>query len=450
MGTYRISVIGMGYVGLCTAIAFASRGYSVIASETDIEKVDKISRGIPPFHEPGLKEALAEVLKNGLLKCIASTENAVLNTDITFITVGTPSMLDGSIDLRYIKSSAREIGSVLSDKDSYHLVVVKSTVIPGTTENVIKPILEESSGKKCGIDFGLCVNPEFLREGSALHDFFNPDRIVIGEYDRKSGDVLETLYREFYAEKMPPMIRTTPVNAELIKYANNAFLAVKISFINTIANICERIPGADVTVVAKGIGLDKRIGPSFLNAGLGYGGSCLPKDLRALIQYSKSLGYEPKLLEAVESVNNSQPRRAIELCKKLLGELKGKRVAILGLAFKPNTDDVREAPSIMIIRQLLKEGAKVVAYDPAAIPNAKAIFKDDIEYASSAIECLKNADCCILVTEWEEFKKLKPEDFIQNMRTPILLDGRRLFDSEEFSRKIRFMAIGLGIENPKP
>jgi len=449
LGTYRISVIGMGYVGLCTAIAFASRGYTVIASETDIEKVDKINRGMPPFHEPNLKEALAEVLKNGLLKCITSTENAVLNTDITFITVGTPSMLDGSVDLRYIESSAREIGSVLSDKDSYHLVVVKSTVIPGATENVVKPILEESSGKKCGIDFGLCVNPEFLREGSALHDVFNPDRIVIGEYDRKSGDVLETLYREFYAEKMPPVIRTTPVNAELIKYANNAFLAVKISFINTIANICERIPGADVTVVAKGIGLDKRIGPFFLNAGLGYGGSCLPKDLRALIQYSKSLGYEPKLLEAVESVNNSQPQRAIELCKKLLGELEGKRVALLGLAFKPNTDDIREAPSITIIRQLLKEGAKVVAYDPAAIPNAKAIFKDDIEYASSAIECLKNADCCILVTEWEEFKKLKPEDFIQNMRTPILLDGRRLFDSEEFSRKIRFMAIGLGIENPK-
>jgi len=327
--------------------------------------------------------------------------------------------------------------------------VVKSTVIPGTTENIVKPILEESSGKRCGTDFGLCMNPEFLREGSALHDTFNPDRIVIGEYDKKSGDILEALYREFYAEKMPPIIRTTPVNAELIKYANNAFLATKISFINTIANICDRIPGADVTVVAKGIGLDKRIGPLFLNAGLGYGGSCLPKDLRALIQYSKNLGYEPKLLEAVESVNNSQPQRAIELCKKLLGELRGKRVAILGLAFKPNTDDIREAPSITIIRQLLKEGARVVAYDPVAIPNAKAIFKDDIEYASSAIECLKNADCCILVTEWEEFKKLKPEDFIQNMRTPILLDGRRLFDPEEFSRKIRFMAIGLGMENPK-
>jgi len=444
----RVSVVGMGYVGLCAAVAFAIKGYTVIASEADPERASLINRGVPPFYEPGLGEALAEALRSGRFKCTTSTEEAVLDTDVTFITVGTPSKRDGSADLSYVEGSAEEIGRALSSKSSYHLVVVKSTVILGTTEKIVKPILERSSRKRCGIDFGLCVNPEFLREGSALHDTFNPDRIVIGEHDKRSGDMLEAFYREFYAEKMPPVIRTTPINAELIKYANNAFLATKISFINTIANICERIPGADITVVAKGIGLDRRIGPLFLNAGLGYGGSCLPKDLRALIQFSKNLGYEPKLLEAMESVNISQPQRAIELCKKLLGELRGKRVAILGPAFKPNTDDMREAPSIAIIRQLLKEGAKVVAYDPAAIPNAKAIFKDEIEYANSAIECLKNADCCILVTEWEEFKKLKPEDFLQNMCTPILLDGRRLFDPEEFSRKIMFMAIGLGIENP--
>jgi UDPglucose 6-dehydrogenase len=438
----------MGYVGLCTAVAFASRGYTIFASETDMEKVDMINRGVPPFYEPGISEMLVEALKCGRFKCTSSTKTAVLNTDITFITVGTPSKPDGSIDLRYIEDSAKEIGSALSNKDSYHLVVIKSTVIPGTTENMVKPILERSSGRKCGVDFGLCANPEFLREGSALHDIFNPDRIVIGEYDKKSGDVLEALYREFYAEKMPPVIRTAPVNAELIKYASNAFLATKISFINTIANICERIPKADVTEVAKGVGLDRRIGPFFLNAGLGYGGSCLPKDLRALIQHSRSLGYEPKLLEAVESTNKNQPQRALELCKKLLGELRNKRVAILGLAFKPNTDDMREAPSIIIIRQLLKEGAKVVAYDPAAIPNAKAIFKEEIEYASSALECLRGADCCILVTEWEEFKKLKPEDFIHNMHTPILLDGRRIYDPEEFGRKIKFTAIGLGTDSP--
>jgi UDPglucose 6-dehydrogenase len=447
--SYRISVIGMGYVGLCTAVAFASKDYTIIASETDAEKVDRINRGTSPFYEPGLNEALTEALRSGRFKCTSNTEMAVLDTDITFITVGTPSKPDGGIDLHYVKESAREVGSALSHKDSHHLVVVKSTVIPGTTENVVKPILEEMSGKVCGANFGLCANPEFLREGSALYDTFNPDRIIIGEYDKRSGDILETFYKEFYAEKTPPIIRTTPVNAELIKYANNAFLATKISFINTIANICERIPGADVTIVAKGIGLDKRIGPLFLNAGLGYGGSCLPKDLRALIQYSKTLGYEPKLLEAVEDVNKNQPQRAVELCRKLLGELKGRRIAVLGLAFKPNTDDMREAPSIAIIHQLLEERAEVVAYDPAAIPNAKAILKDGIKYANFAIECLKDADCCILVTEWEEFKKLKPEDFIQNMRRPILLDGRRIFDPKEFSQKIKFMAIGLGMENPE-
>jgi len=441
---YRISVIGMGYVGLCTAVVFASRGYTVVASEADMEKIILINRGVPPCHEPGISEMLVEVLKSGRFKCTSSTETAVLNTDITFITVGTPSKPDGSIDLHYIENSVREIGSALSNKDSYHLVVVKSTVTPGTTENVVKPILEGSSGKKLGVDFGLRMNPEFLREGLALHDIFNPDCIVIGEYDKKSGDMLEALYREFYAEKMPPIIRTNPVNAELIKYASNAFLATKISFINLIANICQKIPGADVKTVAKGMGLDKRISPLFLNAGLGYGGSCFPKDLKALIAYSKSLGCNPQLLQAVENINESQPYKAIELCKKFLGNLKDKKIAILGLAFKPNTDDMREARSIPIINQLLKEGAKITAYDPAAIPNAKTVFKEQIRYASSPFECLKDADCCILITEWEEFKKLKPEDFTQNMKQPILIDGRRIYNPEEFSRKLKFAAIGLG------
>jgi UDPglucose 6-dehydrogenase len=283
-----------------------------------------------------------------------------------------------------------------------------------------------------------------LREGAALHDTFNPDRIVIGECDKRSGDALESLYREFYAEKTPPLLRTTPVNAELIKYANNAFLAMKISFINTIANICERIPGADVTVVAKGIGLDKRIGSTFLNAGLGYGGSCLPKDLRALIQHSRSLGYEPKLLEAVEEVNSSQPQKAIELCKELVGELRGKRIAVLGLAFKPNTDDTRNAVSIKVVKRLLEEGAKVVVYDPKAMDNARRIFGGDVEYARGAEECLKDSECAIIVTEWDEFRKLKPEDFMKLMKTPAVVDGRRIYDPRVYSGKLKFKAVGLG------
>jgi len=445
MKKLRISVMGIGYVGLCTAVGFASKGYEVVTSTHDAEKAAKINEGIPPFFEPNLQELLEKTVHDGSLKCVLNRpDEAVLTTDITFCTVGTPSKPDASIDLQHIERSSQEIGEALREKDTYHVVIVKSTVVPGTTQNIVKPILEKRSRKQCGQDFGLCMNPEFLREGSALEDTFSPDRIVIGEYDKKSGDTLENLFKDFYAEKTPPTLKTNLSTAELIKYANNAFLATKISFINSIANICEKTQGADVTVVAKGIGLDKRIGPLFLNAGLGYGGSCFPKDVKALIAYSKNLGYQPELLEAVENINETQPHKAVELCKNLLGDLKGKHIAILGLSFKPNTDDMREARSISIINQLLKEGANITAYDPAAIPVAKAIFANNIEYASSAIECLKNADCCIIVTEWEEFQKLEPKDFIQHMRQPILIDGRRICNPEKFSQKLRFAAIGLG------
>jgi UDPglucose 6-dehydrogenase len=445
MKKQNISVLGIGYVGLCTAVGFASKGYNVIASTHDAEKAAKINRGIPPFHEPGLQKLLEETVQNGRLKCLTNqTEKAVLETDLTFNAVGTPSRPDGSIDLQFIETSTREIGKALKQKSTYHVIVIKSTVVPGTTQDLVKPILEKESKKKCGSSFGLCMSPEFLRQGSAFKDTMHTDRIVIGEYDKKSGDALENLYKDFYGKNTPPTIRTTLSTAELIKYASNSLLATKISFINTMANLCEKILGADVKIVAKAMGLDKRIGPLFLNAGLGYGGSCFPKDVKALIAHSKNLGYQLELLEAVENVNKTQPLKAVEFCKELLGNLKGKRVAILGLAFKADTDDMREARAIPIINQLLKEGANVTAYDPVAVPNAKAIFKNKIHYTASTNECLKNADCCILVTEWDEFKKLKPEDFTKNMNQPILIDGRRIYDPEEFSRKMKFTAIGLG------
>jgi UDPglucose 6-dehydrogenase len=440
----QISIVGTGYVGLCTAVGFATKGYKVITSTSDHKKAAMISQGVPPFYEPGLQESLEKAVEKGTLKCVTNREEAVINTEVTFIAMATPSQPDGSIDLQFIEKSAREIGEALKKKETYHLVVVKSTVIPGTTEKRVKPTIEAHSGKHCGVDFGLCMNPEFLREGSALHDTLNPDRIIIGEYDQKSGNTLEMLYRDFYGQKMPPLIRTNLSTAELIKYANNAFLATKISFINTIANICQRIPNTDVTVVAKAIGLDKRISPLFLNAGLGYGGSCFPKDVKALISFSRSLGYDPILLNAVENVNQDQPYKAVDLCKGLIGDLKGKRVAILGLAFKPNTGDMREAVVIKIIHRLLDEGAKIIVYDPAAIQNAKNLFQDKIEYAGSAVECLKNADGCIIVTEWEEFKKLTTESFIQNMRQPRVIDGRRVYNSKDFSKRLKFVAIGLG------
>ncbi|MGB9622243.1 MAG: UDP-glucose dehydrogenase family protein [Candidatus Bathyarchaeia archaeon] len=329
-------------------------------------------------------------------------------------------------------------------KNKHHLIVMKSTVIPGTTENMVKPLLEKHSGKHCGKDFSLCMNPEFLREGSAIYDTLHPDRIVIGEHDKESGDVLELFYRSIYGEEAPPIIRTNLSTAELIKYANNAFLATKISFINTVANICEKIQGADVKTVAGAIGLDKRIGPLFLNAGLGYGGYCLPKDLKALISFSKGLGYDPVLLDAVEDVNEAQPNKVVEIARSLLGGLKDKKVAILGLAFKPNTDDVRGAVSVKIIRRLLEEKAKVVAYDPSATDNARKIFREEIVFAASVADCLKDTDCCIIVTEWEEFKNLQPEDFIERMRNPLVIDGRRIFNPELFEDRLKFAAIGLG------
>jgi UDPglucose 6-dehydrogenase len=441
----QISVIGVGYVGLCTAVGLASKGYKVIACDIDPEKIQKINQGVPPFFEPELQEKLAESIKAGNLQGIVNqTDMAVKETDITYVAVGTPSKTDGSIDLQYIESAASNIGQALKHKSSYHVTVIKSTVVPGTTQNVVLPALERESKKKVGKDFGLCMNPEFLRQGSAFQDTLNADRVVIGSFDKKSGDTLEALYKDFYSQRLPPIIRTTLSTAELIKYASNAMLATKISFINTIANICEKIPGADVKVVAKAMGLDKRIGSLFLDAGLGYGGSCFPKDVKALIACSKAFGYDPELLDSVEHVNKKQPLKAVEFCKQHLGNLNGKKIALLCLAFKPDTDDMREARVIPIINQLLKEGAKITAYDPVAIPVAKGIFGEKIEYVSSANDCLRNADAAILVTEWPEFKKITPADFKKLMRNPVLIDGRRIYDPETYGLELKFTAIGLG------
>ncbi len=444
MDIKQVSVFGLGYVGLTFSTCLASRDFNVIGVDVDEAKVNLINSGRTPFYEPGLEELLGEALDKNVFHCTVDAKEAVLNSSVSFICVGTPSRVDGSIDLKYVKDVSRDIGVALSSKDDYHLVVVRSTVTPGTTRNLVKGIIERFSGKRCGVDFGLCMNPEFLREGSAVHDTFHPDRIVIGEFDVKSGDLLEKLYSYFYGDSLPPVLRTTLENAEFIKYANNAFLAMKISFINEIANICERVEGADVTVIAKGLGLDHRINPRFLNAGLGWGGSCLPKDVKALIAFAKKLGYNPLLLDAVNGVNELQPYKAVEMAKKLIGELKGKRIAVLGLAFKPNTDDMRNAVSIKLVNKLLEERALVVVYDPAAMDNAKKIFGESVVYASSPIECIRDSDCCIIVTEWDEFKELKPKDFVKYMRFPAVVDGRRIFNSSLFLSSLKYAAIGLG------
>ena len=442
-GKMKISVVGTGYVGLCTAVCFAEKGYRAIASSHDEEKVSMINEGIPPFYEPQLEEILGRTVRNGSLRAVHDREKAVLDSDVTFITVGTPSRADGSIDLSFIEQSAIEIGRALKKKQGYHLVVTKSTIIPGTTQNLVRSAVEKYSGRKAGKEFGLCMSPEFLREGTAIYDTLHPDRVVVGEFDKRSGDLLENLFAEFYDHKVP-ILRMNLVSAEMVKYANNCMLATKISFINEIANVCEKIEGVDITNIVKGIALDHRIGPQFLSAGAGWGGSCFPKDVKALIAFSKEFGYKPQILDAVVKVNKGQADHMVELAKGKLGMLRGKNVAVLGLSFKPDTDDMREAPSIKIINRLLAEEAKVSAYDPKAMEIAKTIIEGRIKYASSIEECVEKADCCLLVTEWAEFKGLTPEFFRSRMKRPILIDGRRIYDAKTYSEKLDFAAIGLG------
>ena len=432
----------MGYVGLCTAATFASRGIRTVGIDIDNERVQQIRKGKAPLHEPRLDTMLRNAVKTKLLEATSDTSRAI-DTTTTFLTVGTPSGADGSIDLSYLKTAVTDLGKILSKKTGYHLVVVKSTVVPGTTNGTVKYSLEESSGRKVGPELGLCANPEFLKEGTAINDTLHPDKIVIGSSDKKSAGQLTKLYRRFYGSKLPPVIITNPESAELVKYASNAFLATKVSFINTIANIAQQIPGVNVGTIAESIGLDPRIGGLFLKAGPGYGGSCFHKDLQALINYSQNNGYNPKLFQATEETNEGQATRVVNMAEKLLGSLSDKRIAILGLAFKKDTDDIREAASIRVISQLKKKGAQVVAYDPMAIPNTKKQIQVQIDYADDPQSTLKGADCAIIMTEWDQFRKLKAKDFQAYMKTPNIVDARRIYDPDAFS-DLSYVAIGVG------
>ncbi|QLJ53454.1 MAG: UDP-glucose 6-dehydrogenase [Candidatus Fermentimicrarchaeum limneticum] len=438
-----ISIIGAGYVGLVAAACFANRGFKVLISTKNPKKIKMINEGKAPFFEPELDGLLRKAARSGMLQASGTRAEAVLNSDITFVCVGTPSAADGSIDLNFVYEAAEEIGRSLRKKGGYHLVVMRSTVVPGTTDKV-REIAEKLSGKKAGKDFGICMCPEFLRQGQAVYDTFNPDRVVIGEHDRKAGNVIEKLFKKFYKGKKVPILRMNTVSAEMVKYVSNSILATKVSFINEIANICERVPNVDVYEVAEGVGLDRRIGPLFLEAGPGFGGSCFPKDMNAIVSFSRELGYQPKILETVLKVNEEQALHVVDLARRSLGGLKGKIIAILGLSFKSDTDDMREAPSIRIIKKLLEEGATVAAYDPVAASNARKIFQNRIDYADSALECLRGADCCMVVTEWDEFKKLKPRN-LKRMRGRSIVDARRIWDAETLRRAgFKYSGVGLG------
>jgi UDPglucose 6-dehydrogenase len=410
----NLSVIGTGYVGLVTGACFAKLGHHVTCVDIDQEKIRKINNGVSPIYEEGL-DSLLLTYKD---KIAATTDysSALQKSDITFLCVGTPSLKNGNIDLTFIKESTKQIAAVLKNKNSYHLVVVKSTVLPGTTQNIVLPLLEQYSGKKVGTDIGLAMNPEFLKEGVAIKDFLEPDRIVIGSYDEKSKTTLRELYQNFSC----PLVETSLSAAEMIKYASNAFLATKISFINEIGNLCKKL-GIDTYDVATGIGLDKRIGRSFLDSGIGWGGSCFPKDVDALIAWAKEIKEDARIIKSARDVNTDQPLRLMEILKKHVPKLKGKTIGVLGLAFKPNTDDVRESRVTPIIKELLKNGAHVKAYDPQAMDKFKQLYPQ-IEYCSKASEVL-NSDAILITTKWKEFTTL-------DYREKIVIDGRRVNEAK--------------------
>ena len=425
----RVSVIGTGYVGLVAGACLADLGNHVICADVDAKKISLLKKGTIPIYEPGLAGLVKKNSREGRLSFSTDIAKAIRGSEIIFIAVGTPQGENGEADLKYVMQAADTIGK---NMDSAKIVVDKSTVPIGTAGSV-KAAIERLSKHKVSV----VSNPEFLREGSAVKDFLEPDRVVIGSYDRAAAETIAGLYRPLGCE----ILITRPESAELIKYASNAFLATKISFINEVANVCE-LTGADILEVAKGMGLDRRIGKEFLNAGSGYGGSCFPKDVQALRKISKNAGYDFRIIEQVEAVNAAQKKVAFGKLRKELGPLAGKRIALLGLAFKPNTDDMREASSIELVKALVAEGANVVAVDPVAKSNAKKIL-GGIKYSDSPYKAAKGADAAVLVTEWNEFRELDFDKIGKIMKTRVIVDCRNIYDREKM-HSLGFKYHGIG------
>ena len=435
----RICVVGAGYVGLATGVMFGKVGHTVVCADIDKARVVDVKAGILPFYEPPLEEELAKLVRARKLSATTDVLGAATAADVIFICVQTPSLPSGRIDVGPVKKAIKTVGKALARGKGYKVVVMKSTVVPSTTDSVVRPILEETSGRTCCKDFGLCMNPEFLQEGSALRDSLEPSRVVIGSCDKRAGDVLSRLYKIVKA----PKIRTDLRSAEMIKYAANVFLATKISYANEIANMCTRF-GIDSAPVLEAAGLDPRIGREFLRPGLGYGGSCLPKDVRALKDKAKSEGYRSKLLNALTGINESQPVEAVRLLEREIGSLHGKHIAVLGLSFKGGVDDIRETRAVPLIIELLSRGAHVFAYDPMAMDDFIRVMPS-IEYCQSAAECLRNADGCIVQADWKEFKELGKKEF-SSMRNPVVVDGRRCLDPSKVERSgARYLGIGYGL-----
>jgi len=431
----KISVMGTGYVGLVSGTCLAERGHQVTCIDIRSEVVQEINAGRPPIHEIGLDNLLRSARDKGMLSATTDAKTAILDSDVTLICVGTPTV-DGRMDMSQIVAAAKEIGSALVSKRGYHVVAVKSTVLPGTTEGPVKAAIESHSGKKVGHGWGLCMNPEFLREGRAVEDFRVPDRIVVGATDSMTAEVFLNVYADFTC----PKLVTTPRTAEMIKYVSNSLLATMISFSNEIGNMCSAVPGVDARLVWKGVHLDRRLTPingqvggaagvtEYLWHGLGFGGSCFPKDVAALRSFGRTVGEQTRMLDAVLDINTDQPLRMVALLEKELS-LAGKTVAVLGLAFKPGTDDLRESPALPLVAELRKKGAKVLVHDPIAMPHAKKRpeFRD-VVFAEDWAEALRKSDACCLVTAWPEYRNIQPTNFQKLMTRALVIDGRGVFE----------------------
>ncbi|MCD4793839.1 MAG: UDP-glucose/GDP-mannose dehydrogenase family protein [Bacteroidales bacterium] len=435
----KVAMIGTGYVGLVSGTCFAETGVDVICIDIDKEKIDNLKKGIIPIYEPGLEKMVKRNIENGRLKFSTSLSENLKDVEVVFSAVGTPPDEDGSADLSYVLQVASEVGKNMTD---YLVFVTKSTVPIGTAQKVKKVIAEELQSRGKSIPFDVASNPEFLKEGSAVEDFLRPDRIVVGIESEKAEKIIKRLYKPFVLNGHPILFMDIP-SAELTKYAANAMLATKISFMNDIANLCE-IVGADVSNVRKGIGSDTRIGNKFIYAGTGYGGSCFPKDVKALIKTADENKYSLEILKAVENVNNRQ--KSI-LFKKLYqyynGDLNNKNIAIWGLSFKPNTDDMREAPALVLIDKLIEAGVNIKAYDPVATEEAKRILGDKIEYTKDKFEAIVDADALLLVTEWNEFRVMNYKVASKLMNNKLIFDGRNIFDHKEMKEK-GFEYFGIG------
>jgi len=435
----KIGIVGLGFVGLSLTSVLSAKGYDVVGIDVDKEKCEKILNGVTPFYEPGLEK----ILKNGLKKKLRISNNfsSIKNCNLIFVTVGTPQNVNGTIDLSIIKKAISTIGKNLQKNKNNPIILIKSTVVPGTMKKVIRPILENNSKKKAGKDFGLISNPEFLQESNAVNDTKFPHAVVLGGFQTKFMTKAKKIFEKLHPNT--PIVVTNHQTAEMIKYANNSFLATKISFINQLSSICQKIPGANVDDIAKTMGLDPRIGKLFLNAGPGYGGSCLPKDMKALISFANSSGVRPTLLDAVENINTKQLDQIISITKQRLGDLTSKRITVLGTAFKPDTDDIRDSIAIKLIKKLLKRKAKITIHDPKAIKNTKDVFGDKIRYGKSINDALEKSHCVIIMTQWKQYEKINNKEF-NHMTKKLVIDCRRILLGKRLD--VDYFAIGLGKE----